>query len=204
MNQGLGEVRSCWFTKEVRPLRHQESGRAKQQLIPTLFIFHQGKAYSGLERLVKGWPDSVLRSVIFRLNSFHQARANPRSFVYMQKLINSQLGGVESAHVNDLARLPYLGELEQIVLLWPDGNGMGWSNIERQVLNEKNDGTAVYVLNGRNRLFELQRPLWREYRLRRFLEKSFLVEMGVLGVFLVTAPVLALWDMVCDARKGHQ
>jgi hypothetical protein len=121
----------------------------------------------------------------------------------MNDLINKQLGSVGSAPISDLSSLPYLGKFEQIVLLWPDGNGMGWFNIERQIFREKNANTAVFVLNGRNRLFELQMALWRRYRLRRFLEKSFLLEFGFLGVFLVTAPALALWDMACDAtRRG--
>jgi hypothetical protein len=117
----------------------------------------------------------------------------------MKDLIHKRLGSGGTTHLNDLSSLPYLGKFEQIVLLWPDGNGMGWFDIERQIFREKDLNSAVYVLNGRNRLFELHRTLWRRYKLKRFLEKSFLLEFAVLGVFLVTAPVLALWDMAVDA-----
>ena len=202
MNREGGAPHSCWFGEKISSLGNLES-RDTKQLVPTLFIFHRGKAYSGFDPLMQSWPHAGLRSVISRMNAFHQDRTNARSFLYMTDLINKRLGSVASAPLNDLSSLPYLGKFEQIVLLWPDGNGMGWFDIERQIFREKNTNTAVYVLNGRNRLFELHRTLWRRYRLKRFLEKSFLLEFGVLGVFLVTAPALALWDMACGAtRRG--
>jgi hypothetical protein len=113
----------------------------------------------------------------------------------MKEVIRTRLGSSGSAPGKDLSVLPPLDTFEQIVLLWPDGNGMGWFRIERKVFRAKNATARVYVLNGRKRLFELQRRLWRGYRVRRFLEKSFLLESGVLVVFLLTAPVLALWDI---------
>jgi hypothetical protein len=119
----------------------------------------------------------------------------------MQELIKRQLGVNGSVDVDDLSSLPYLGQFEQIVLLWPDGNGMGWYEVEEKIFREKNATTPIHVLNGRNRLFELQRALWRGYRLRRFLEKTFLLEFGALGVFFVSAPALTLWDMVCGRRE---
>ncbi len=117
----------------------------------------------------------------------------------MKEVVNTSLGSSGSAPVNDLAILPPFDKFEQIILLWPDGNGMGWFGIERKVFRAKNANARVYVLNGRKRLFELQRRLWRRYKLRRFLEKSFLLESGLLVVFLLTAPVLALWDLAFGA-----
>jgi len=117
----------------------------------------------------------------------------------MKEVISTRLGSSGSVPVNDLSVLPPLDKFEQIILLWPDGNGMGWSSIERKVIRAKNATARVYVLNGRRRLFELQRRIWRGYKVRRFLEKSFLLESGVLVVFLLTAPILALWDLVIGA-----
>jgi hypothetical protein len=205
-NQEVAEADSCWFIEKVPSawnqveVREQEAGREIKQLVPTLFIFHRGKAYPVLERLVKNWPPHALGSIISRINSFHQGRMNPRSFQYMKELVASRFGRIGTAYVSDFSIFPQLGEFEQIILLWPDGNGMGWFNIERQILNVKN--TSVFVLNGRKRLFELRRTLWRKYRVRRFLEKSFLLEIGILILFLITAPVLSLWDLLSDKRKA--
>jgi hypothetical protein len=81
---------------------------------------------------------------------------------------------------------------------------MGWFSIERKVYGTKNPNARVYVLNGRKRLFELPRRLWLRYRIRRFLEKSFLLESGVLVVFFLTAPVLALWDLLSGADSKDE
>jgi hypothetical protein len=201
MEQNSAELGSCWFAGKIPLVGSQELGNPKKPLGPTLFIYQRGHAYRTLERLMKPWPHSALHSLIARLNRFHQARTNSRSLQYMTEVINRRLGDIGVTQTHDLSLLPKWGEFEQIVLLWPDGNGLGWYNIERQIFNKKNANTPVYVLNGRNRLFELQRPLWRGYRFRRFLEKSFLLEVGVLCVFLLTAPALAVWDMTCDVMQ---
>jgi len=198
-NQEVKVPRTCWFIEKVSPVWNQEGEGVRKQLVPTLFIFHRGDAYAGIERFMTKWPYHAPRSIISRLNAFHHARTNPRSFEYMKEVISTRLRSSGSAPVNDLSVLPPLEKFEQIILLWPDGNGMGWSSIERKVIRAKNATARVYVLNGRRRLFELQRRIWRGYKVRRFLEKSFLLESGVLVVFLVTAPILALWDFVIGA-----
>ena len=121
----------------------------------------------------------------------------------MKETINSRIGSLDLVQTYDLSNLPAmnLSEFDQIIILWPDANGMGWFNIERQVFKAKKAHATVYVLNGRKRLFELSRTLWRRYRLRRFLEKSFFLEFGVLAVFLMTAPPLALWDTILEATR---
>ena len=54
---------------------------------------------------------------------------------------------------------------------------------------------SVHVLNGRGRLFETNGSALTGYRLKRFLEKSFLVETAVLVMFLLSSPFMALWDL---------
>jgi len=211
MNPETAEPRSCCFVDEAPGGRHvlklcnQQARQDGQNQVSTLFIFHRGDAYPGIDRLLARWPHSAVRSVIARLNRFHDGRANPRSLAYMKETINSRIGSLGVEQMNDLSILPRIdfSEIDQIVLLWPDANGMGWFNIERQVFRAKKAGTHVYVLNGRRRLFELPRSLWREYRVRRFLEKSFILEIGVIVLFFITAPVLTLWDMVFEPRRRH-
>jgi len=206
MSHGLAESRTCWFSATVPAARYQvDVGRneapngERTQPVSTLFIYYNGDAHLNSGRLGGNNP---LRSVLSRLNGFHRGRRNPRSLSYMKEIVDSRLGSIGWTSANDSSVLPTLHQFEQIILLWPDGNGMGWFNIERQVFNGKRVSAPVYVLNGRKRLFELQRPLWRGYRFRRFLEKSFLLELGVLVVFLVTAPLLLFWDTTFGSREA--
>jgi hypothetical protein len=50
-------------------------------------------------------------------------------------------------------------------------------------------------------LFELTGSIWWRWRIKRFLEKSFLAEMGFLLVFLMTSPFLSLWDAIRRRRS---
>ena len=203
------EPGTCFFIEEAptaRNIRNQQTGQDGQELVSTLFIFHRGDAYPGLDRLMASWPHRGLQSFIARVNRFHQDRANPRSLAYMKETINSRMGNLDLIQTYDLSNLSTINisAFEQIIILWPDANGMGWFNIEKQVFKAKKANAPVYVLNGRKRLFELSRALWRRYRFRRFLEKSFLLEFGVLVVFFMTAPSLALWDTILEPRRRQK
>jgi len=112
----------------------------------------------------------------------------------MKGLVDHYLGKTDLVPTYDLSMLSRIPTVEQIILLWPDANGMGWFDIERRVFKLKRASSDVYVLNGRKRLFGLSKIQWRLIRFKRFLEKSFLLEMGVLLLFIITAPILALWD----------
>jgi len=105
--------------------------------------------------------------------------------------------------VQEDRRLPPLAwhDVDEIVLLWPDANGTGWTAIERQVFRQKTPATPVRVLNGRGRFFLLSRPVWRGFRWRRFLEKSLAPELGILVLFLITSPWLALSDIALGRRN---
>jgi hypothetical protein len=84
--------------------------------------------------------------------------------------------------------------LEKIVLLWPDANGTGWARTEREIFHQAQPAASIIVLNGRRRSFELTRSDWRRFKWRRLLEKTFVVEVAALAAFLLTSPLLALWD----------
>lgn len=158
--------------------------------VPTLLIYHRGKAYPGARWI----PSAFIRQLFQKLSGYHEYRGNPRSLDYMNELIGRHLGQAKLVPDNDLSLLSHVPTVEQVVFLWPDANGMGWFDIERRVFKLKKTGSDVYVLNGRKRLFRLSRHQWKVVRFKRFLEKSFLLEVGVLLLFAITAPVLALWD----------
>ena len=195
---------SCCFIQEIPSLSNRLTTpmnlidkQSKQCFVSTLFIYHKGETYPGA-RLI---PGRVLRMPFTKLSGYHEYRRSPRSFPYMRDLIASTIGNIEHVAVHDMAIVSQVSKFEQIILLWPDGNGMGWFDIERQIFKEKRADARVYVLNGRRRLFELPRKQWRAFRLKRFLEKTFLLELGILLVFIVTAPFLALWDGIIDGMQ---
>jgi hypothetical protein len=211
VNSGnLAPPTSFYLIEEVESLlREAPRGLEAQRPLPTLFLFHAGKTYPNLERWARVFPSKSVRRAILTLGGFLEFRRYPRPWEYMNALMPRH---ISSAHLTlakpfntdvSVASLPQVDwqRLRQIVLLWPDANGTGWSMIERWVFRHKIFETRVYVLNGRGRLFELTRPGWRRWRMKRFLEKSYLAEIGFLLVFLATSPFLSLWDAVTRRRS---
>lgn len=201
---------SFYLIEEVESLlRKSPRGPEAQRPRPTLFLFHAGKTYPNLERWARAFPSQSLRRVILKLGGFLEFRRYPRSWEYMNALTSRHISSAPLTPAKpfdadvSVASLPHVDwqRLQQIVLLWPDANGTGWSMLERWVFRHKTFETRVYVLNGRGRLFELTRPGWRRWRMKRFLEKSFLAEIGFLLVFLATSPFLSLWDAVRRKRS---
>jgi hypothetical protein len=191
------DVSSC-FIQEL-PLLSDRANRLRQHerpLVSTLLIYHKGHAYPGARWI----PSGSIRTLFTKLGGYHEYRGNPRALAYMKELVGRHIGNIDLAPAHDLSVLSQISTVQQIVLLWPDANGLAWFDIERQVFKRKQSGNDVYVLNGRGRLFELSKQQWRVFRLKRFLEKSFLLEIGVLALFLVTAPMLALWDGISERR----
>jgi len=67
-----------------------------------------------------------------------------------------------------------IGESDSLILLYPDAIGQGYDKIESVVLES---GKQVYVLNGRKRYFELTGETLKGLKVRRILEKCFLLEI---------------------------
>ena len=183
-----GENSIC-LVHEMSALAQGLSGH-NRPLVSTLLVYHKGKPYAGTRWI----PNRFIRILFEKLGGYHEYRGNPRSLEYMKGLVDHYLGKTDLVPTYDLSMLSRIPTVDQIVLLWPDANGMGWFDIERRVFKLKRASSDVYVLNGRKRLFGLSKIQWRLIRFKRFLEKSFLLEMGVLLLFIITAPILALWD----------
>lgn len=171
----------------------------------TVFLFYLG----GTSPRVEGFPRQkagALTGALRSLRSHLVNRRNPRSLEYMELLAGEIHPGFVAGqtHVVQEDRcLPPVAwqDVDEIVLLWPDAIGTGWSAIERQVFRQKTSAAPVRVLNGRGRFFLLSRPVWRGFRWRRFLEKSLVPELGILALFLITTPWLALWDFALGRRN---
>ena len=89
---------------------------------------------------------------------------------------------------------------DEIVLVWPDGNGTGWSDLERVVFARKRASTVVRVLNGRRRCFVYDAVQRRAFRRRRLLEKTLAGELAFALVFVTLTPWLWLFDLVRGRR----
>ena len=88
-----------------------------------------------------------------------------------------------------------LGEIHNkrydvIFLLYPDAIGLGWGNIENQLLSHVKE-TKVLIINGRGRIFIFDRDTRFALALRRFLDISCIVEiilfLGIFPVAIITA-----------------
>jgi hypothetical protein len=88
-----------------------------------------------------------------------------------------------------------LRNVEDIVLLWPDGSGYGWFPVERRIWAWKDKSAKVRVLNGRRRSFRLTSGLWAAYLFRRFMERFWIGEMAFSLLFFVVSPFLVIWDI---------
>jgi hypothetical protein len=171
----------------------------------TLLIFQAPPTYPLAERYTALISASVAR-MVRKVGGYLEYRRYPRSLAYMQQLVERVLPGFQAEKAQlvtsqqELERVPW-SQFSTVVVLWPDANGAGWTSVETHVFSKKMPGCRVYVLNGRGRLFDLNRRLWRSYQFKRVLEKSFVLETLVLGIFLVTSPVMALWDLVTKGDK---
>lgn len=171
----------------------------------TLFVFHAGTAYPRLERWALGHSRSVLSQPILKLAKILEYRRTPRSQGYMERLAQRAFPDFDRRQlvvVGDDRQLGALDwtALQRVVLLWPDANGTGWSGIVRQVFRRKRPHTGVIVLNGRQRLFMLNRLEWRSFTWRRALEQTLALELAFVLAFVLITPWLMLWDLLRARR----
>jgi hypothetical protein len=176
----------------------------------TVFVFHTGRTFPVLEEWASRHKPSFFARKILAVASYLEYQRNPRSRSYMETLVACVFPKEQSKIVEVSGQgIPVDWQrIDRIVLLWPDGNGTGWSAIEREVFRKKQATAKVLVLNGRRRLFQLERGRWRAIQCRRVLEKTLLLEMTLFCVFLVTGSALALWDSLRGGGdnvddKGH-
>jgi hypothetical protein len=173
--------------------------------VETLFLFHLGAAYPRMEMWASQRADSALGCRILKFARFLERRRNPRSLKYMREMAEQSFPEFRSSKLIEIdagRRLPSmdLKGVKKIVMLWPDSNGTGWNEIEREVLAGNHSNQEVFVLNGRRRLFPFTMKIWRQFRVRRFLEKTLVAEFGIAIVFLLTSPALMLIDLARGRR----
>jgi hypothetical protein len=169
--------------------------QAAESLGAVVYVRHNGPAYPSIASFGRLLRIRLVQRVIAKLEGHVEYRRNPREWPYMEELLRAQ----QRFESGQLKRSSELGSIDwsavrEIVLLWPDGNGLGWAQVERQIFRRIPSGAKVTVLNGRRRAFQLERTLWLQYLWRRFLEKTFAADLILTAVFLASTPVLAVWD----------
>ena len=169
----------------------------------SLCIYHSPSAYRWLGELGNGAPP-LLQSLVGKLNSHIEGERNRRDQEYMKKLATAVLPNWPSDYtvfwdIQSIKEIDIDG-VGNIVLIWPDANGLSWSAIERYIFKNKSASVAVGVLNGRGRYFELTPSLWRKFKWRRFLEKGKVLEWAMLVGFVIGTPFLLIWDIF--RRRG--
>jgi hypothetical protein len=140
----------------------------------------------------------ILRRVFDRLSRDSSSRRNPRAGEYMTALTATdgrlhRVASVEELDCEAVARA------SSIVMLWRDGNGCGWSPIEKAIARQCRADARISVINGRRREFSWTPEMRRYFLWRRFLEKSLLGEALIASAMLVATP----WFVVSDAVRGR-
>lgn len=145
-------------------------------------------------------PTTAIGRAVGKLVKVGRFKRNARTSEYMKSLAAEHLGP-ECEFVDAGPGLPErLARASEVVLLWPDGNGYGWSPVERAVLGTKNSATRVFVLNGRRRYFELTPPVLRAFRTRRVLARFWIGEILIASALLLISPGLVAWDWARGRR----
>lgn len=106
-------------------------------------------------------------------------RSNPRSKDYMNSLLKEKFPDVEIIGINNINNTE---NVEKIILLYPDSIGLGWSNLEKEIIKNYN---VIEVLNGRKRHFKLSKEVRIELLFKRFLEITFLPEILFTPVLII-------------------
>jgi len=152
-------------------------------------LCHNPWPSSGLERPPGRSPAALYRYAVWY-------KANPRSEEYMRALLAEHMPGADwVSTTQDADWAERVAAADQVLLLYPDAIGLGFTPVERTILARKRPWAGVTVLNGRRRKFLLNCATRRALRLRRLLEWTMLPELLFLPVFVLVTPLLWAADL---------
>jgi hypothetical protein len=167
----------------------------------SVFVFHNAKVYPSLERWSRQRPHSVLGRTILKLSNHVRNGQSIRSREYMETLAQSLFPEFQASAMLTVEEDGFLPQIDwqrtsEVILLWPDANGMGWRGIENQVLRNAPSGARITAVNGRRRRLALTRGRLTGVRWKRFLEKTLAFELAFTVAFVLITPALILSDFV--------
>ena len=166
----------------------------------TIFVYQEAAAYPILTRL--GYRIPGLAGLVRKMDRHVLYRRNPRGRDYMFSVASEkfpEFGPAALVSPDEIDGVDW-SSIAQIVFVWTDANGLGWSPVEKHIFRAANQGTRLVVLNGRRRIFDLTRREWRTLRRRRLLEKTFAMDLAATAAFLVVTPFLLVLDLARGKR----
>jgi hypothetical protein len=149
----------------------------------------------GSRRAPSGPPNGFLD----KLSRISRYKRNPRPPEYMRAAAAAHAPGAEVIEIEGAVPRDRLARASEVVLLWPDAIGYGWTPIERQVFAAA-PGARVRAVTGRQRVIPLSGGSLMSMRLRRVAERLCLGEIAMGVALLATAPFLVAWDLVRGRR----
>jgi hypothetical protein len=124
-------------------------------------------------------------------------KSNPRDEAYMKALFDEKYPGGRFVNVKENPGWPgQVKEGSTILLLYPDSIGLGFSVLEREVRGRTQGAPPPRVLNGRRRDFVLDGPTRVALKIRRFMERTMLMEIGFTLIFVAVTPILLTMDWI--------
>ncbi len=128
------------------------------------------------------------------------ANANVRNREYMESLFRRCFPYGALVEVkNGAIPSDLIDASESIVLLFPDAIGLDFTKVERAI-NARWPSKRLLALNGRGRLFRLDRRTRRQLLLSRFLEQWRLPELAFFLLFVAITPFLLIFDLMRGQR----
>jgi len=127
-------------------------------------------------------------------------KANPRDEAYMRALFEERYPGALFATTAGDEWRRELPAADTVVLLYPDSNGINFSQVEDEVGRHKKTWATVRVLNGRRRDFVLSGRTRRALRRRRFVERTMLGEALAVLIFAAATPFFVVSDLLRGRR----
>ena len=158
--------------------------------------------------LIEYYPESypacltkgIFAPIFVKLSRAQNYKRNVRSSEYMRDLaiekFGNQLTFLEPSQLSSEA----ISMADEIVLLWPDGNGYGWGRIEKNLFQNKKSTANVLVLNGRRRSFIYSKKTRTGYLIRRTLERLWLGEILFSIFFIFISPIFLVLDLIHGKR----
>ena len=123
-------------------------------------------------------------------------KANPRDEDYMRALFAERYPGGAFHTTADDGWRRELPAADTVVLLYPDANGIDFSDLEGEVMRHRKTWATVRVLNGRRRDFVLNGGVRRALRRRRFVERAMLGEALAVIAFAAATPFFVASDLI--------
>ena len=113
-------------------------------------------------------------------------RANARTKQYMQTLLQETFPKTQIKALEDIP-----STVQEVILLYSDAIGLGFTPLEK---SSQKRFQKISILNGRGRIFVLTSSVSRRLRLRRFFEKTFLIELILGPILLIFGCILCIKD----------